>query len=314
MDKILVIGSSGQIGTELVMELRSLYGAGNVVACDLKASAQEVMESGAFESLDVLDKQKLYEVIKKHNITHVYLLAALLSATAEKNPMFAWKLNMESLFNILELAKEGHIKKIYWPSSIAVFGPTTPRLNTPQYTIVEPSTIYGISKQAGERWCEWYFKKYGVDTRSLRYPGLIGWKSAPGGGTTDYAVHIFHEALKTNSYECFLSENTVLPMMYMPDAIRATIEIMDAPSEKIKIRGAYNLAGTSFSPKEIAIEIGKKLPGFQISYNPDFRQQIADSWPASIDDAQAKEDWGWKPQFDLLGITSDMLHHLKQKF
>jgi nucleoside-diphosphate-sugar epimerase len=314
MDKILVIGSSGQIGTELVMELRSLYGAGNVVACDLKASAQEVMESGAFESLDVLDKQKLYEVIKKHNITHVYLLAALLSATAEKNPMFAWKLNMESLFNILELAREGHIKKIYWPSSIAVFGPTTPRLNTPQYTIVEPSTIYGISKQAGERWCEWYFKKYGVDTRSLRYPGLIGWKSAPGGGTTDYAVHIFHEALKTNSYECFLSENTVLPMMYMPDAIRATIEIMDAPSEKIKIRGAYNLAGTSFSPKEIAIEIGKKLPGFQISYNPDFRQQIADSWPASIDDAQAKEDWGWKPQFDLLGITSDMLHHLKQKF
>ena len=314
MDKILVIGSSGQIGTELVMELRSLYGAGNVVACDLKASAQEVMESGAFESLDVLDKQKLYEVIKKHNITHVYLLAALLSATAEKNPMFAWKLNMESLFNILELAREGHIKKIYWPSSIAVFGPTTPRLNTPQYTIVEPSTIYGISKQAGERWCEWYFKKYGVDTRSLRYPGLIGWKTAPGGGTTDYAVHIFHEALKTNSYECFLSENTVLPMMYMPDAIRATIEIMDAPSEKIKIRGAYNLAGTSFSPKEIAIEIGKKLPGFQISYNPDFRQQIADSWPASIDDAQAKEDWGWKPQFDLLGITSDMLHHLKQKF
>jgi len=314
MDKILVIGSSGQIGTELVMELRSLYGAGNVVACDLKASAQEVMESGAFESLDVLEKQKLYEVIKKHNITHVYLLAALLSATAEKNPMFAWKLNMESLFNILELAREGHIKKIYWPSSIAVFGPTTPRLNTPQYTVVEPSTIYGISKQAGERWCEWYFKKYGVDTRSLRYPGLIGWKSAPGGGTTDYAVHIFHEALKTNSYECFLSENTVLPMMYMPDAIRATIEIMDAPSEKIKIRGAYNLAGTSFSPKEIALEIGKKLPGFQISYNPDFRQQIADSWPASIDDAQAKEDWGWKPQFDLLGITSDMLHHLKQKF
>jgi len=314
MDKILVIGSSGQIGTELVMELRSLYGAGNVVACDLKASAQEVMESGAFESLDVLDKQKLYEVIKKHNITHVYLLAALLSATAEKNPMFAWKLNMESLFNILELAREGHIKKIYWPSSIAVFGPTTPRLNTPQYTVVEPSTIYGISKQAGERWCEWYFKKYGVDTRSLRYPGLIGWKSAPGGGTTDYAVHIFHEALKTNSYECFLSENTVLPMMYMPDAIRATIEIMDAPSEKIKIRGAYNLAGTSFSPKEIALEIGKKLPGFQISYNPDFRQQIADSWPASIDDAQAKEDWGWKPQFDLLAITSDMLHHLKQKF
>lgn len=312
MDTILVIGSSGQIGTELVMELRTRFGNDHVVASDLKSSAQEVMESGPFETLDVLDKNRLLEIIKKHKVTQVYLLAALLSATAEQNPMFAWKLNMESLFNVLELAREGHIKKIYWPSSIAVFGPTTPRTNTPQYTVVEPSTIYGISKQAGERWCEWYFKKYGVDTRSLRYPGLIGWKSAPGGGTTDYAVHIFHEALKTNTYECFLSENTALPMMYMPDAIRATIEIMDAPAAKIKIRGAYNLGGISFSPKEIALEIAKKSPGFTITYKPDFRQQIADSWPASIDDSEAKKDWGWKPEFDLLTMTSDMFTHLKK--
>ena len=311
-DKIMVIGSSGQIGTELVMELRASFGNDNVVACDLKSSAQEVMESGPFETLDVLDKTKLLELIKKHHITQVYLLAAMLSATAEQHPMFAWKLNMESLFNVLELAKEGHIKKIYWPSSIAVFGPTTPRQNTPQYTIIEPSTVYGISKQAGERWCEWYFKKYGVDTRSLRYPGLIGWKSAPGGGTTDYAVHIFHEALKKNTYECFLSENTALPMRYMPDAIRATIEIMDAPAEKIKIRGGYNLGGISFSPKDIAAVVAQNCPGFTITYKPDFRQQIADSWPASIDDSEAKKDWGWKPQFDLIAMSEDMFLNLKK--
>lgn len=311
-EKILVIGSSGQIGTELVMELRARYGSSNVIASDLRDSAPEVMESGPFETLDVLDKTKLYSIVKKHGVTQVYLLAALLSATAEKNPLFAWKLNMESLFHVLELAKEGNIKKIYWPSSIAVFGPTTPRENTPQYTIIEPSTIYGISKQAGERWCEWYFKKHGVDTRSLRYPGLIGWKSAPGGGTTDYAVHIFHEALKNNTYECFLSGNTTLPMMYMPDAIRATIEIMEAPAEKIKIRGAYNLAGVSFSPEEIAAAIAKKLPGFSITYKPDFRQQIADSWPASIDDSEARKDWGWKPEYDLERMVSDMLFHLSK--
>jgi nucleoside-diphosphate-sugar epimerase len=310
MEKIMVIGSSGQIGTELVMELRSKYGNDNVIASDLKAAAKEVMESGPFESLDALDKDKLYELVKKHSITQVYLLAAMLSATAEQKPMFAWKLNMDSLFNVLELAREGHIKKIYWPSSIAVFGPTTPRENTPQYTVVEPSTVYGISKQTGERWCEWYFKKYGVDTRSLRYPGLIGWKSAPGGGTTDYAVHIFHEALKHKSYECFLSENTVLPMMYMQDAIRATIEIMEAPAAQIKIRGAYNLAGFSFSPKDIAAEIRKSIPEFKITYKPDFRQQIADSWPASIDDSEAKKDWGWKPEFDLASMSSDMLIEL----
>ncbi|CAN5799077.1 NAD-dependent epimerase/dehydratase family protein [soil metagenome] len=312
MDKIMVIGSSGQIGTELVMELRSKYGNDNVVASDLKNAAQEVMESGPFEKLDALDKEKLFELVQKHKITQVYLLAAMLSATAEQKPAFAWKLNMDSLFNVLELAREGHIKKIYWPSSIAVFGPTTPRENTPQYTVVEPSTVYGISKQTGERWCEWYFNKYGVDTRSLRYPGLIGWKSAPGGGTTDYAVHIFHEALKNKSYECFLSENTVLPMMYMQDAIRATIEIMDAPAEKIRIRGAYNLAGFSFSPKDIAEEIRKSIPEFKITYKPDFRQQIADSWPASIDDSEAKKDWGWKPEFDLSTMSADMLVQLQK--
>lgn len=311
-DTILVIGSSGQIGTELVMELRARYGNSRVIASDLKPSAGPVMESGPFETLDVLDKQKIHEVIRKYNVKEVYLLAALLSATAEQNPMFAWKLNMESLFNLLELAREGHIRKLYWPSSIAVFGPTTPRVNTPQYTVIEPSTIYGISKQAGERWCEWYFRKYNVDTRSLRYPGLIGWKSAPGGGTTDYAVHIFHEALRHNRYECFLSENTALPMMYMPDAIRATIEIMDAPAEKIRIRGAYNLAGMSFSPAEIAAEVSSHCPGFSISYKPDFRQQIADSWPQSIDDSEARKDWGWKPRFDLRAMTADMFANLKR--
>ncbi|MGL4599803.1 MAG: NAD-dependent epimerase/dehydratase family protein [Bacteroidia bacterium] len=312
-DTILVIGSSGQIGTELVMNLREKFGASNVIASDLKDAAPEVMESGPFETLDVLDRQRLHEIIRKYNVTQVYLLAALLSATAEQNPMFAWKLNMESLFNVLELAREGHIKKIYWPSSIAVFGLTTPRDNTPQFTSIEPSTIYGISKQAGERWCEWYFKKYGVDTRSLRYPGLIGWKSAPGGGTTDYAVHIFHEALKSNQYTSFLSENTVLPMMYMPDAIRATLEIMDAPAEQIRIRGGYNLSGMSFSPTDIAAEIRKHLPTFKIDYAPDFRQQIADSWPKSIDDSEARNHWNWKPEFDLDKMTRDMLMNLSKK-
>lgn len=308
----LVIGSSGQIGTELVMELRRLYGNDRVIASDLKPASQEVMDSGPFETIDALDSKRIHEIVKKYQVTEIYLLAALLSATAEQNPMFAWKLNMESLFHVLELGREKVIKKIYWPSSIAVFGPTTPRDNTPQYTVVEPSTIYGISKQAGERWCEWYFRKYGVDTRSLRYPGLIGWKSAPGGGTTDYAVHIFHEALKSGKYTCFLSKDTTLPMMYMPDAIRATIEIMQAPTEKIQIRGAYNLAGFSFSPEEIAAEIRKHINRFEIFYEPDFRQQIADSWPKSIDDREARIDWGWKPAYDLSAMTRDMLENLKK--
>jgi nucleoside-diphosphate-sugar epimerase len=253
----------------------------------------------------------MYEVIKKYKVTQVYLLAALLSATAEQKPKSAWNLNMEGLFNVLDAAKEGLIQKVYWPSSIAVFGPTTPRDNTPQYTVMEPNTIYGISKQAGERFCEYYHEKYGVDVRSIRYPGLIGYKSAPGGGTTDYAVHIYHEALKNKTYECFLSAHTALPMMYMPDAIRATIELMDAPGEKVKIRSSYNLGGISFDPEQIAAEIRKHIPEFTITYKPDFRQAIADSWPRSIEDSRAREDWGWNPQYDLAGMTRDMLDNLK---
>lgn len=309
--RILIIGAGGQIGVELTAELSKIHGSSNVVASDLKAT--DALSNNPFETLDALDGKALFDIVKKHNVKQIYHLAALLSATGEQNPMFAWKLNMESLFNVLELAKEKHISNIYWPSSIAVFGPTTPVNNTPQYTVMEPSTVYGISKQAGERWCEWYFKKHHVDVRSLRYPGLIGWKSAPGGGTTDYAVHIFHEALKNKSYECFLSENTALPMMHMEDAIRATIEIMQAPAEKIKIRGSYNLSGISFSPKDIAAEIKKHIPDFTISYKPDFRQSIADSWPKSIDDAEARKDWGWKEKYDLAGLVKNMLDNLRGK-
>jgi len=309
-EKILVIGSSGQIGTELVQELREIYGIDAVIASDVKVTEQA--KEGPFEVIDVMDAQGLLTIVKRHKVTQVYLLAALLSATAEKMPKFAWDLNMQGLFNVLDLAKEKIIRQVYWPSSIAVFGPNTPKVNTPQFTVMEPSTVYGISKQAGERWCEYYFKKFGVDVRSLRYPGLIGWKSAPGGGTTDYAVHIFHEALKSGSYECFLSENTVLPMMYMPDAIKATIGIMQADAEKVKIRSSYNLSGFSFSPKDIAEEIRKYIPGFTISYAPDSRQQIADSWPQSIDSQEAQKDWGWKPEFDLAGMTADMIKNLKK--
>jgi len=309
-ERILIIGAGGQIGIELSAELSKIYGHDNVISSDLKAPT--VATKNPFEILDALDGKALFELVKKHRITQVYHLAALLSATGEQNPMFAWKLNMESLFHVLDLAKEKHVQQIYWPSSIAVFGPTTPRQNTPQYTVMEPSTIYGISKQAGERWCEWYFNKFGVDVRSLRYPGLIGWKSAPGGGTTDYAVHIFHEALKKGTYESFLTENTALPMMHMEDAIRATIEIMQAPMEKIKIRGSYNLAGISFSPKEITAEIKKHIPDFTITYKPDFRQAIADSWPQSIDDGDAKKDWGWQEKYDLPKLVENMLTNLKK--
>ncbi len=310
-EKVLIIGAGGQIGVELTENLSRIYGAANVVPSDLKES--QTFKENPYEVLDALDKNALFDIVKKHGITQVYHLAALLSATGEQNPMFAWKLNMESLFHVLDLAKEKHIRQIYWPSSIAVFGPTTPANNTPQYTVMEPSTIYGISKQAGERWCEWYFKKHQVDVRSLRYPGLIGWKSAPGGGTTDYAVHIFHEALKKGSYECFLSENTALPMMHMEDAIRATIEIMQAPAENIKIRGSYNLSGISFSPKEMAAEIRKHIPDFSISYKPDFRQAIADSWPKSIDDSEARQHWGWKEKYDLPRLVENMLENLRVK-
>jgi nucleoside-diphosphate-sugar epimerase len=307
-DKILIIGAGGQIGIELVQELSLLYGSSNVIAADLKPIA--ALEVNPFEKLDVLDKDALLNIVKKHSISHVYLLAALLSATGEQNPMFAWKLNMEGLFNVLDLAKEKHISRVYWPSSIAVFGPTTPRINTPQFTVMEPTTVYGISKQAGERWCEWYFHKYGVDVRSLRYPGLIGWKSAPGGGTTDYAVHIFHQALKNKTYECFLSADTALPMMHMEDAIRATIEIMHVPAENIKIRGSYNLAGISFNPEQIAAEIKKHIPDFTITYETDFRQDIANSWPQSIMEDEARNHWNWKAKFNLSSLVENMLQNL----
>lgn len=310
-DRILVIGSGGQIGTELVEELRKKYGNENVVASDLKEISPDLLLNGPYEKLNVLDKEKLIEIVKKYQITQVYLLAALLSATAEKSPELGWDLNMNSLLNVLDLAKMGRIKRVYWPSSIAVFGPNTPKLNTPQFTVMEPDTVYGISKLAGERWCEYYFKKYGVDVRSLRYPGLIGWKSAPGGGTTDYAVHIFHEALKNETYECFLSENTMLPMMFMSDAIKATLGIMDAETDKVKIRSSYNVAGFSFTPAELAAKIKLQIPNLTISYKSDFRQNIANSWPGSINDAEAKSDWGWKPDFDLNGMVNEMILNLK---
>lgn len=307
-ENILIIGSQGQIGLELTAELRKNYGLSHVIASDVKLAENH---DGPFEVLDVMDKNKLAEVFKKHKITQVYLLAALLSATAEKNPRFAWDLNMEGLFNVLNAAKDGVIKKVYWPSSIAVFGPTTPRQNTPQYTVMEPNTIYGISKLAGERYCEYYHQKFNVDVRSLRYPGLIGYKSAPGGGTTDYAVHIYHQALKDKSYECFLTAQTELPMMYMPDALKATIGLMETEAKNVKIRSSYNVAGMSFNPEQIAAEIRKHIPEFKLSYNPDFRQAIADSWPQSINDAEARHHWGWKPDYDLKTMTTDMLTNLK---
>ena len=313
-DKILVIGSSGQIGTELVVELRSLYGDSHVVASDIIPSSDEIMSSGPFEKLDVTDSNLLLEIIKKHKISHVYLLAAILSANAEKNPSLSWKLNMDSLFNILNLAKEKIIKKIFWPSSIAVFGPSTQKILTPQIAITEPNTVYGISKLAGERWCEYYHNKFNVDVVSIRYPGLIGWKSNPGGGTTDYAVNIFHEALKHNKYTCFLSEKTTLPMMYMPDAIKATIQIMQTDSKNIKVRSSYNIAGCSFNPLEISTLIKSEIPNFTIDYNIDFRQEIADSWPQSIDDSSAKLDWKWEKKYDLNKMTADMMGNLKNKY
>ncbi|MDB4534674.1 NAD-dependent epimerase/dehydratase family protein, partial [Vicingaceae bacterium] len=264
-----------------------------------------------FEILDILNQNQLLSIVQKHEIKEVYLLAAMLSATAEKKPELGWNLNMDSLFNVLNLAKDGIIDKIFWPSSIAVFGPTTPQKDTPQYTIMEPSTVYGISKQAGERWCEYYNKQYGVDVRSIRYPGLIGYKSKPGGGTTDYAVDIFYQAILTEKYECFLSENTKLPMMYMGDAIKATIGIMGADKNDIKIRSSYNIAGMSFSPKEITQEIQKSIPEFKISYTPDYRQKIADSWPQSINDQNATEDWNWKPDVNLSKLSKLMIENLK---
>jgi len=309
-EKILVIGASGQIGVELTLALRKIYGAANVIASDLREENELLHGTGPYVSLDVMNKEMLHVQVIRQNVTQIYLLAAILSATGEKSPNLAWHLNMQGLLNVLEIAKDEKLTKVYWPSSIAVFGPTSPKQNCPQHTIIEPTTVYGISKYAGEFWCNYYHLKYGVDIRSLRYPGLISYKSAPGGGTTDYAVEIFHEALEEKRYMCFLNEDTYLPMMYMPDAIRATIELMEAPVEKISIRTSYNLSGMSFSPKEIAAEIKRHIPAFEIEYKPDYRLAIAQSWPQSIDDSVARKDWGWKEEYNLSAMTNDMLENL----
>ncbi len=298
-DKILVIGASGQIGVELTLALRKMYGSANVVASDLREENPLLHGTGPYVSLDVMNKEMLHVQVIRQGFTQIYLLAAILSATGEKNPGLAWHLNMQGLLNVLDIAREEKLAKIYWPSSIAVFGPTSPKKDCPQKTIIEPSTVYGISKYAGEFWCNYYFNKYGVDVRSLRYPGLISYKSAPGGGTTDYAVEIFHEALQEQAYTSFLEKDTYLPMMYMPDAIRATIELMEAPAEKIKTRTSYNLSAMSFSPEEIGAEIKKHIPQFKMNYAPDYRQTIANSWPQSIDDSVARQEWVWKHEFDL---------------
>jgi nucleoside-diphosphate-sugar epimerase len=309
-EKILVIGASGQIGVELTLALRKIYGNTNVVASDLREENELLRGTGPYVSMDVMNKEMLHVQVIRQNITQIYLLAAILSATGEKNPNLAWNLNMQGLLNVLDIAREEKIHKVYWPSSIAVFGPTSPKQACPQQTIIEPTTVYGISKYAGEFWCNYYHQRFGVDVRSLRYPGLISYKSAPGGGTTDYAVEIFHEALEEKAYTCFLKEDTYLPMMYMPDAIRSTIELMESPASKISIRTSYNISGMSFSPKEIAASIKQHIPDFRISYQPDYRQAIADSWPQSIDDTVARNDWGWKQEYDLPKMTRDMLENL----
>lgn len=310
MRKVLVIGAGGQIGTELVIRLRNKLGAENAIAADLKSECPDSLKGGPYIQMDVLDRDAVRKFIIDEKITEVYLLAALLSATAEKHPDFAWKLNMEGLFTILDLAKEGHLKKIFWPSSIAVFGPTTPKDNTPQRTVMEPSTVYGISKQSGERWCEYYHDKFGVDVRSIRYPGLISYTTLPGGGTTDYAVDIFYQAKLGNKFSCFLEKETRLPMMFMEDAIRATLDLMEAPPEDIKIRSSYNLGGLDFTPEEIANEIKEHIPNFEISYNPDYRQDIAKTWPSSIDDSEARGDWGWKETYNLKDLVGVMLENV----
>ncbi len=311
--KILIIGACGQIGSELCLNLREKHGADQVIASDIREGNQNLLDSGPFEILDATNYDALEDLVLHYDVDEIYLMAAMLSGTAEKFPMKAWSLNMNTLFNVLQLAKDKKISKIFWPSSIAVFGPSTPKNDTPQQTIMEPSTVYGISKQTGERWCDYYHKRYGVDVRSIRYPGLISYKTPPGGGTTDYAIEIFHEALKEKKYTCFLSEDTALPMMYMDDAIKATIDIMEAPSESIKIRSSYNLGGISFTPKEIASAIKKQIPDFTINYEPDFRQAIADSWPSSINDANAKKDWNWSHKFELQDIVNKMITGIKNE-
>jgi len=313
MEKILVIGAAGQIGSELTLALRKIYGNENVFATDIKDAPKDIKKSGPFQLLDVMDDKRLIHFVIRYKISQIYLLAAVLSGNAERLPLQAWDINMRSVLNILDLAREVGIKKIFWPSSIAVFGKTTPKIDTPQLTIMEPNTVYGISKLAGERWVEYYFNKYGLDIRSIRYPGLISYKTEAGGGTTDYAVEIFYDAIETGKYECFLKPDTKLPMMFMDDAIRATTELMEADADKISIRSSYNLSGFSFDPEELSDEIKKHIPDFEIIYKPDFRQAIADSWPQSIDDSVARKDWGWKNNVDIEKMTKVMLKEIKKK-
>ncbi len=313
MAKILIIGASGQIGSDLTVELRKKHGSEHVVATDIKNATQEVMEGGPFEILDVMDKRRVAEIVDQYKIDTIYHLAAILSGNAEKNPQLAWDINMNSLFYVLDISRERGVKKVFWPSSMGAFGPTTPAQNTPQLTLMEPTTVYGISKLAGERWCEYYYHKYGLDVRSLRYPGLISWKTEAGGGTTDYAVEIFYAAIKQGKYECFLSKDLALPMMYMDDAVNATIQLMVAASEHVKIRSSYNLGGISFTPEQITQEIRKYIPELEVTYQPDFRQSIAESWPRSISDKAAFDDWGWKHEYDLGKMTKVMIENIKRK-
>ncbi|TCP25015.1 nucleoside-diphosphate-sugar epimerase [Tenacibaculum skagerrakense] len=310
-ETILILGACGQIGTELSQSLREIHGRDKVIASDIRYGEDTFVKEGPFEIIDATDRDTIVKVIQKHNVSQVYLMAAMLSATAEKHPQKAWDLNMNSLLIILELAKEKLIDTIYWPSSIAVFGPSSPKVNTPQDTIMNPTTVYGMSKLAGEHWCNYYHNKFGVDVRSLRYPGIISWKTKPGGGTTDYAVDIYFKAVEEGKYECFLEENTMLPMMYMKDAIDATINIMEAKSEDIKVRTSYNLAAISFTPEQITAEIKKHIENFEVSYKPDFRQDIANSWPQIIDDSKAREDWNWSHEFDLESMTKEMLKNIQ---
>ena len=310
-EKILVIGASGQIGVELTLALRKIYGNTNVVASDLREENELLKGSGPYVPLDIMNKEMLHVQVIRQNVTQVYLLAAILSATGEKNPNLAWNLNMQGLLNVLDIAKEEQVHKVYWPSSIAVFGPTSPKKNCPQQTIIEPTTVYGISKYAGEFWCNYYHQRYGVDVRSIRYPGLISYKSAPGGGTTDYAIEMFQEAIEEKKYTCFLNKDTFLPMMYMPDAIRGTIELMEAPAEKISVRTSYNLSAMSFSPEQLAVEIKNYVPEFEADYKPDYRQPIADSRPESIDDSVARRDWGWNQEYDLAKMAAEMVGNLR---
>ncbi len=315
MENILIIGAAGQIGSELTLTLREKYGKENVFATDIKELPRDIRESGPTEMLDILDDKRLIHFVIRHKITQIYHLAAVLSGNAEKIPLQAWRINMDSLFNVLETARlVEDVKRVFWPSSIAVFGATTPKVNTPQMTIMEPNTVYGISKQAGERWCEYYFRKFGVDVRSIRYPGLISYKTEAGGGTTDYAVEIFYEAIKNERYECFLKPDTRLPMMFMPDAIDATISLMELDASKMSIRSSYNVGGMSFTPEELAAEIKKHIPSFEITYKPDFRQAIADSWPQTIDDSVARANDGWTHKYDLAKMVEIMIQEIRKKF